>query len=162
MPLWEEAIAVFGSQPVTGVIGKSKSRLARFLTHSGAPHSPQACFIIRLVSTFDVSWQTSFLLKKFGLSNSNLSLCITVLFGYPNFLSFLFHHRGNPIFCYCTYIVPDEDLGLNMILIGQLNTIRTTYHVYSGGTLPFNNKGLRKGIKSYCEQLTSRKRDQCS
>lgn len=30
MPLWEERIAVFVSEPVTGVIGKSKSRLARF------------------------------------------------------------------------------------------------------------------------------------
>lgn len=99
-------------------------------------------------------------LKKFGLSNSNLSVSIAVLFGYWNFFSFLFHHRGNPIFGYCTYIVPDGDIGLNMILIGQLRTIRTMYHVYNGGTLPSNNKGLRKGIKSYCERLTSRKRDQ--
>lgn len=40
MPLWAEGIAVFVSEPVTGVIGKSKNRLARFLTHSGAPHLP--------------------------------------------------------------------------------------------------------------------------
>lgn len=50
MPLWEEGIAVFVSEPVTVVIGKRKSRLVRFVTHSGALNSPQACFIIRFQS----------------------------------------------------------------------------------------------------------------
>lgn len=66
MPLWEEGIAVFVSGPVTGVIGKSKSRLARFLTHSGAQHSPQPCFIIRFQSReyFPCKLANSLLLKK--------------------------------------------------------------------------------------------------
>lgn len=101
MPLWEEGIAVFVSEPVTGVIGKRKSRLVRFVAHSGALNSPQACFIIRFQSRkyFRCRLANSLSLKKLGLSNPILSLSLILLFGCWNFLSFLFHHRGSPIFC---------------------------------------------------------------
>lgn len=63
MPLWEEGIAVFVSEPVTGVIGKSKSRLARFSYPLGRAILASSSDS-RVVSTFHFSWQTHFLLEN--------------------------------------------------------------------------------------------------